>query len=112
VLLELDQVLEGLQRGFEARVVAFQGREVLLQISDAKPARESVPEFGLKRLVSIRNRLVFPEPFSPNRTILSPGWIVSETFSRTVLSGKEREMSSSRASNGDSFAYEVVERRS
>jgi hypothetical protein len=41
----------------------------------------------------MRNRLVFPEPFSPNSTILSSGYMVSETFFRTVFSGKESEMS-------------------
>jgi hypothetical protein len=38
--LELDQILEGLQRGFEARDVTLQRLEVLLQISDAEPAGE------------------------------------------------------------------------
>jgi hypothetical protein len=36
-------------------------------------ASETLPEFGFKRPVRIRKRLVFPEPFSPNRMILSLG---------------------------------------
>src|SRR3712207_3677382 len=74
-------------------------------------ASETLPEFGFKRPVRIRKRLVFPEPFSPNRVILSLGLMVSETSSRTVLSGKKSEILSSRASTENSFAYEACTKK-